>query len=264
MNVLFILEIVAVVSIVILTVSYFLSKSRKKLKIRDRITLENIMEEKITSGNEEPTQSFTNDFEKIDVNRDYLLNQDLAPEIMSHTDKNFEEGLNLFKNKKFQESVMCFTKAIELNPAEASPYYHRGLSYSKLGMYKEAIDDFTDTMLRQLNNPDAFFQRGSAWLKIGEKENALRDFSEYIFINSTNPEVYYLKGVLEFEKENYTTAIKDFSNAIRLNPKHEGAYFKRGLAKQKNGDIAGCCEDLQTAFNNGNLEAFHYIKEFCR
>ena len=56
-------------------------------------------------------------------------------------------------------------------------------------------------------------------------------------------------------------------------PKREGvvdnnkfkdqAYFKRGLAKQKIGDTVGCCKDFKTAFEKGNLEAYHYIKKYC-
>ncbi|MGB5847459.1 MAG: hypothetical protein WBH40_03165, partial [Ignavibacteriaceae bacterium] len=105
--------------------------------------------------------------------------------------------------------------------------------------------------------------RGSARLKIQDNENALLDFGHYISIEKNNPEAFYQKGLLEYEKENFQIAIEDFSNAIILKPNHEFAYFKRGLAKQKIGDIIGCCKDFKIAFEKGNLEAFHYIKKYC-
>ena len=264
MNILFILEILSIAVILALIIFKIINKSRKKIKLRDKILLDNLMDKRLSSEEMELSTSYEDSTEKFRNHKDNLSKQDSIPEAPSFTDPNLSEGLKLFKNKAYQESVVYFKKSIGLNPAEASPYYYRGLAYNSMNMYKEAINDFTDAMLRQLNNPEAFFYRGLAWLKMGEKDDALHDLSEYTYLNKSNSEAFYLKGVLELEKENYKVSITDFSNAIRLNPKHEGAYFKRGLARQKTGDIQGCCEDLQSAFENGNLEAFHYIKQFCR
>ena len=118
-------------------------------------------------------------------------------------------------------------------------------------------------MLYQLKNVDAFFQRGYARLKVEDNENALLDFKHYISIEKNNPKAFYQKGLLEYEKENFQIAIEDFTNAIILKPNHESAYFKRGMAKQKIGDIIGCCNDFKIAFDKGNLEAYHYIKKYC-
>ena len=76
-------------------------------------------------------------------------------------------------------------------------------------------------------------------------------------------EVYYYKGLLEYEAENYSVVIEDLNRAIELNPNHESAYFKRGMAKEKTGDKKGCCNDLKTAADKGNLGAYHYQKKFC-
>jgi tetratricopeptide (TPR) repeat protein len=264
MDILFILEILSITIIVSLIIFKIINKSRKKIKLRDKILLDNLMDKRLSTEEMELSKSYENDAEKIQNHEDNLSNQEFMPKTPSSTDKNFNEGLRLFKNKSYRESIVYFKKSIELNPAESSPYYYRGLAYNNMHMYNEAINDFTDAMLRQLNNPEAFYHRGLAWLKMGEKDDALRDLSEYTYLNKSNAEAFYLKGVLEFEKENLAVSIADFGNAIRLNPKHEGAYFKRGLARQKTGDMQGCCEDLQSAFDNGNLEAFHYIKQFCR
>ena len=126
---------------------------------------------------------------------------------------------------------------------------------------------------QQLQNFDAFFQggdlivfffqRGYARLQIQDTENALLDFRHYLSIEKNNPEAFYQKGLLEYDNENFHIAIEDFTNTIILKPNHEFAYFKRGLAKQKIGDIIGCCKDFKTAFEKGNLEAYHYIKQYC-
>ena len=82
-------------------------------------------------------------------------------------------------------------------------------------------------------------------------------------LDKDNPEAYYLRGTIKYDKKDFKGSIDDFSNAIILKPNHESAYFKRGLAKHETGDIQGCCNDLQTALDKGNLEAYHYLKEYC-
>ena len=117
--------------------------------------------------------------------------------------------------------------------------------------------------MRKLNIIDVFYQRGISKFKIGDKTGAMIDLTRYVSISKNNAEAFYYKGLLEFENEEYSMAIEDFDRTIMLNPNHESAYFKRGMAKNQVGNQEGCCKDLRTAYNKGNLEAFHYMKQFC-
>jgi lipoprotein NlpI len=69
---------------------------------------------------------------------------------------------------------------------------------------------------------------------------------------------------LEFDKENFKKSIDDFSAAIALDKNLADAYFKRGLAKHHTGYEFNACKDLKTAFEKGNLEAYHYLKLYCK
>ena len=175
-----------------------------------------------------------------------------------------DKGLKLLEVKKNEESIVHFNKAIELSQIDGTPYYYRGIAKSNLNLLNDAVEDFTDAILRKLKKAEVFYQRGYTLLKMGDKIGALQDFNKYLMLDKSNPEVYFQRGSLEFEKENYKNAIEDFTNAILLNPNHECAYFKRGIAKQKLGDTKGCCKDWQAALDRGNLEAYHYLKTYCK
>ena len=177
--------------------------------------------------------------------------------------KTYELGMLLLNDKKFKESIEYFDKAIEINPADGVPFYYRGIAKSNINLTDEAIEDYTDAMLRKLNIIDVFYQRGISKFKIGDKTGAMTDLTRYVSISKNNAEAFYYKGLLEFENEEYSKAIEDFDRTIMLNPNHESAYFKRGMAKNQVGNQEGCCKDLRTAYNKGNLEAFHYMKQFC-
>jgi tetratricopeptide (TPR) repeat protein len=178
--------------------------------------------------------------------------------------KTYELGVLLLKEKKYKESIEYFDKAIEINPADGVPFYYRGIAKSNINLADQAIEDYTDAMLRKLNIIDVFYQRGISKYKVGDKKGALDDLTRYVSIVKSNAEAYYIKGLLKFEKEEYLDAIEDFNRTIILNPNHESAYFKRAMAKHHTGNKEGCCKDLKSAYEKGNLEAFHYMKQYCK
>jgi tetratricopeptide (TPR) repeat protein len=189
---------------------------------------------------------------------------DYAKNSNEKSTKTYELGVLLLKEKKYKESIEYFDKAIEINPADGVPFYYRGIAKSNINLADEAIEDYTDAMLRKLNIVDVFYQRGISKLKVGDKSGALNDLTRYVSIVKSNAEAFYYKGLIEFENEEYSTAIEDFNRTIILNANHASAYFKRGMAKHHTGNEEGCCRDLKSAYEKGNLEAFHYMKEFCK
>ena len=231
-----------------------LSKNKPLEEIVDDITAYNS-----TIGEEQLVN--TSEFDAYYENRPDAV--DFAQYPDDRSTKTYELGVLLLKEKKYKESIAYFDKAIEINPADGVPFYYRGIAKSNIELSEQAIEDFTDAMLRKLNIIDVFYQRGMSKYKVGDKKGALDDLTRYVSIVKSNAEAYYIKGLLELEKEEFSDAIEDFSRTIILNPNHESAYFKRGMAKHHSGNKEGCCADLKSAYEKGNLEAFHYIKQYC-
>lgn len=71
----------------------------------------------------------------------------------------FLRGFYASDSAKFEESVIYFSKAIELNSKYANAYYDRALAEDTLGRYKEAINDYTKAI--ELNSKDtaSYFNR---------------------------------------------------------------------------------------------------------
>ena len=302
--------VIIAASSVILLITWLIIKtnfaSKERIKYRDRVVLNEFLEEEESIKNEsvianqtsshqstqgilthskisltknKPLEKIVDDMTFLDNNKQdgqsaysedldtYYHNKpdavDFAQNSSDKGSKTYELGVLLLKEKKYKDSIKYFDKAIEINPADGIPFYYRGIAKSNINLTDEAIEDYTDAMLRKLNIVDVFYQRGISKIKVGDKKGALNDLIRYISIEKSNAEAFYYKGLLEFEKEEYSTAIEDFDRAIILNPNHASAYFKRGMAKHHTGSKEGCCRDLKTAYNKGNLEAFHYMKQFC-
>lgn len=52
-------------------------------------------------------------------------------------------GNEAFKNKKYEESIEYFTKAIEINPNDHVFYSNRSGAYASLNQYDKALSDAT-------------------------------------------------------------------------------------------------------------------------
>jgi tetratricopeptide (TPR) repeat protein len=240
------------------------ANNQQKINFSDKKPLEKIVNDITNFENNGPEELFPylTDIDAYYENKPDAV--DYAQNPSGKSSKNYELGLLLLKGKKFKESIEYFDKAIEINPADGIPFYYRGLAKSYINLTDEAIEDYTDAMLRKLNIIDVFYQRGISKYKVGDKTGALNDLTRYVSVEKSNAEAFYYKGLIDFEMEEYSTAIEEFNRTIILNPNHASAYFKRGMAKHHTGNTQSSCRDLKTAYEKGNLEAFHYMKQFCK
>ena len=68
-------------------------------------------------------------------------------------------GLKENNNCKYQNAIINFSKAIELNPLSSDAFYNRGISYSKLNNHSEAVNDFTKSIELNSNFDKAYLER---------------------------------------------------------------------------------------------------------
>ena len=78
--------------------------------------------------------------------------------------------------EEYNEAILDFNKAIELDKSQFKNYYYRGLAYYKLQQYKEAIDDFSVAIEGDPSDIRAYEKRGDAYCQTGDYDNAIKDF----------------------------------------------------------------------------------------
>ncbi|MGE5847381.1 MAG: tetratricopeptide repeat protein, partial [Ignavibacteria bacterium] len=77
-------------------------------------------------------------------------------------------------------------------------------------------------------------------------------------------QVYFERGKTYHVLKEYLDAIRDFSYCIKLNPKDSKAYVQRGLSKISFGKVKEGCNDLTTAGELGNFDAYSLINKYCK
>lgn len=66
--------------------------------------------------------------------------------------------------REMDKAIGDYTKAIELNPSEASAYVKHGLAYHAKDEFGRAVADFTKAI--ELGDDSAYLERGSVYRKI--------------------------------------------------------------------------------------------------
>lgn len=88
-----------------------------------------------------------------------------------------QKSQNLYKARKYIETLPLLNKAITLRPDKAELYANRGSSEFMLGMYREAIDDLNTAIAKSNFRIEYYLNRCMVYNKIGDVENALKDYA---------------------------------------------------------------------------------------
>jgi tetratricopeptide (TPR) repeat protein len=136
------------------------------------------------------------------------------------------------------------SKSVKINKA-AKTYYEVAKSKAKLEQYQEALVAYDKAIEIDPNYSDAYYGRG--YIKqygFKDESGAFADYNTAIQLNPNYAEAYTSRGGLK-QKTDINGALADYSTAIRLNPNYAGAYASRGGLKiLQLGDNQGGLEDL--------------------
>jgi tetratricopeptide (TPR) repeat protein len=157
-----------------------------------------------------------------------VINQKIKSKAAIHHFK----GIAYDINGQWDEAIVEYNKAIEINPGYAQSYFARGGHYVQIGQYDNAISDFTKVIEINPKYAIAYTNRGVACVASKRQyDNAISDFNKAIEINPRDADAYLNRGVAYAQgKGQYDKAISDFNKALDLNPRDADAYHSRGNA----------------------------------
>jgi len=141
-------------------------------------------------------------------------------------------GLTLFNKGEYEQSVIYFSKAIDIEPLPTGSLNNRGNAYSMLNQFDLALADYERSIQIDPNHTKTYFNRGKLYFDSSDVTRlplALRDYSLAIITNPYYQKAYIKRAQIYQLLEQYQKALKDFNRGIKLNSKDQFAYFKRGI-----------------------------------
>lgn len=188
------------------------------------------------------------------------------------------KGFSLNGQGKYDDAIVCFDQAIEIDSLDPASYTDRALAYSFKNDYPRAIKDFQHVLsLDSLGDQAeaAFFYLGKIKMLTDDNEAAIPYFDKLIELVPTDAEPYFLRGTAKSNIMDSDGAIADFDKAIELRPNYMEAYANRGVQKinklsveQKTAKNIKCiedpCADLLKAKELGDESVEDMIYLYCR
>lgn len=160
-------------------------------------------------------------------------------------DKDFQEGVNFFKQGRYKEAHEYFAKVAARFPESAEIHYNLGVSELRGGQSDEAIAELEKTVTLKPDLTEAYFALGECYFSKGENDKAIQTFSRSLEIKGQNAKSYYNLGIVYYKLDKVEEAISAFEKAIELEPAFSSAYYQAGVANIKKGDLKKALQYLE-------------------
>jgi tetratricopeptide (TPR) repeat protein len=139
----------------------------------------------------------------------------IAPE-----DEEMKRGHQAFRDRKFDQAMAAYEKAVLLAPGSFIAHYWRGRTFAEKGLDEKALADMQKTVELR---PDYVF----AWRWL---------------------------GYLQAKKSRYDDCIVSLTKAINLQAGHAWTYYNRGRCHYKKGNLSKAFEDANKSCSLGLKE----------
>lgn len=136
----------------------------------------------------------------------------------------------------FDRAVDDYTRALELDPANAAAYNNRGYAWRKLGRYDAAVADYTRSLELEPDNIKTLNNRGYSHAKSGAYDAAIAGACLSLDLEPP-PRWSNRWGDHPYPALPYPSPpiAADYSRVIVLDPTNAHAYHNRGISYDKKG-----------------------------
>ncbi len=130
-----------------------------------------------------------------------------------------DRGTCYIRNKKTEEGMLDYSKALEIDPKNADTYYFRGSSYFFfLANTDSAIADLNRAVEYNPKFKIAFNLRGTVYSIKMDFDKAIEDANTAISIDPDYSSPYVTRGGIYYMQEKYELALADFEKMKSLSP----------------------------------------------
>ena len=127
----------------------------------------------------------------------------------------YNRGLEFVKNEEFEQAIISFTNAINIDSSFSSAFLERAKCY--LGPNNElAINDYNSAFALDSLNYEPLYRIAKIH-SVSDRKLGLSTYDSIIKLDSQQYKAYYEIGVLHYLDDNIDKAIASFTSSIEIN-----------------------------------------------
>jgi len=129
---------------------------------------------------------------------------------------------------RFDLSIKCFDKLIDMNPYDYLHWYNKGLQHNQINEISSAIESIEMSIAIYEDFFLGWYNLGIIKAKTGRIDSAINSLNRALIIKPGDLDTLYNIACLYKEKGHYNKAIIYFSEALSFGKRHFPSYFGRG------------------------------------
>jgi tetratricopeptide (TPR) repeat protein len=171
------------------------------------------------------------------------------------------QGKQLATQKKWDEAIVLYNKAVKENPNYAYAFVSRGIAYMSQGNLDKAISNYSEAISVYPQFTEAYQNRGVLYEYRGQFNKAIVDFDTAISAEPLSPVLYFNRGMAFIYKSQYDKALPDLNKVIEIKPDFAKAYINKGLVCEELGMQQEAVEAYKKAVQYDNSESKEITKD---
>lgn len=169
------------------------------------------------------------------------------------------DGYIKWEEKKFEESIELYKKAIELDPKYVDAYDGWAYSLYEMKKYDEAAEIYKKALSLEPNNTFTNHYIGMNLEAQGMHDSAIMYYERSIQLDPAYDEVYVSYGDLLFEQKKYDQAAEMYNKAIDLERREFDAYTGLGKVYTEQNKLDEALSVLKKSIELNPENAFPYF-----
>lgn len=165
------------------------------------------------------------------------------------------KGIEMASNRKLDEAIINFSKALELDPNNMLVWFNRALAYMQMCKYDRALYDLNNAINGGCNDAIAFFSRGVCYLSNHMYKEAVLDLSKSIELDPKDMESLMNRGLAYTNLGCLDEALHDYTKLIEIDSNNAHAYHHRSIVYLYKRQYMEALKDAELAYTKeiGNI-----------
>jgi Flp pilus assembly protein TadD len=158
-----------------------------------------------------------------------------------------DDASNLMAKSRFQEAVVEWRKALDLNPDEARPHNNLGYCLAEVGRHAEAVPHYERAIALSPEYPEAYNNLGEALIRLDRRNEAMDAFEKALRLNPRYASAHSNLGAVLAQSGRLDPAIEHFQQALAANPALADVHNNLAVALAMSGRLPEAIPHLEAA-----------------
>jgi tetratricopeptide (TPR) repeat protein len=140
------------------------------------------------------------------------------------------KGMSLDYLGRHEEALICYDKAIQIDPRDANALGNKGIALAELDRFEEAMVCFDEALRIDPHSPAAWINKGYGYNSLGRPEEALACLVHAEQVDPQNSVLWYSKGRALLLLARFGEAATCFGKSVQIDPRYADAWTGQAMA----------------------------------